>query len=552
MTGPVPGEYPPADLVVLNGRITTLAVGAPEEAEALAVRGGRIVAVGPTAEIARLAGPGTVVLDCAGRRVVPGLIDAHTHVVRAGFTWNQEVRWGTVTSLREGLDAIRARAAATPAGGWVAVVGGWHPSQFAERRPPTRDEVEAVAPDHAVLVQFLYEWAMVNRRGRELVDWSSAAAAGVDPATIERDADGHPTGLVRALPSLRWLYGQLPAPTFAEQVDSTEAVTRELASMGITGVIDGGGSNTGPDVYRPLYETWRQDRLPIRVRLTLHGRGPRTEEPDIAGYLRNLHPGQGDDRLRVLGVGEIVLWSLHDGFNRYPDLSAEQLGRLEQLLRACAEARMTVHLHLIRPETTAATLDLWERIDREVGMRDLRWAIVHGHSVRPEQADRLARLGAAVIGEALLRLEGDEVRHMWGADALRAAPPMAALAASGVAVAAGSDAFRVASYNPFATLQWLTTGRTASGTQIWDAANRVGRRQALEMMTTRAAWCSFEERSRGRLQPGYLADLAVLTDDFFAVPDEQIPQIRSELTVVGGEVVWSSGRMTEPSTQERT
>lgn len=528
-----------ADTVILGGRITTMRTDNINDAEALAINGDRISAVGTTAEITELVDDQTLVLDVDGRTVIPGLIDAHVHFARAGFTWNNEVRWGTVTSLQQGLDLIAERARNIPKGEWITVIGGWHPFQFRENRHPTIEDLDRVAPDHPVFVQFLYTYGMLNSVGRSRVPLERAIDEGVDPATMDFDGTGSPTGIVRTLPSLKWLYSQLPAPTFEDQVQSTIAAGHEFARFGITGVIDGGGANTGADVYGPIFETWRRGELTPRVRLTMHASGPGEEETEVGGYLRFIPPRVGDERLSVLGVGEIVMWPFHDNLNRPPQSTPENIDRLETLLRQCAESRSTVQMHLIHPETTDLVVDMWDRIHQKTPIDDLRWAIVHGESLTSEHCERLASMGVGVIGEAVLRMGGDQYVEDWGAERFEYAPNLRELRAAGVKVAVGSDGLRAATYNPFATLQWLTTGQSLTGLQVWSQDNVLDRLSALSLMTREAGWFSFEEAERGVLEPGRLADVSVLSDDYFDVPEAELPDLRSDLTMVGGDVVWS-------------
>ena len=531
-----------ADLVLRGGKVTTLAVDGttPEEAQSLAIERDRVVWVGDDSDADAWVGPETEVVDLGGRRVIPGLNDGHVHFVRAGLTWNDEIRWGTISSLADGLRQIEEQVASTPPGTWIRVIGGWHPSQFEEQRHPTQDELNELAPEHPVIVQFLYEWAIVNDAAYELIDWEGAQESGVDPSTLDRDEDGRPIGLVRGMPSLRWLQAQLPVPSLAQQVESTRAASLEFSSFGITALIDGGGSNTGPDKYDAVYESWRRGELTVRVRTTVHPSDPGTEEEQIGGFLRYSHHRQGDDMLSVLAIGENITFPVSDSFARLPDLSDHQLDRLRAIFDACAAKRWTVQMHMIRPEKTAAMLDLWREVHEKHDISELRWGIVHGTSLTVEDIPTLKELGIGVLAEALLRLEGDEVTNYWGEERLRWAPPVKALREAGVPTTVGSDALRVASYNPYATLQWLLTGQTLTGRQVWDPANVLDRRAALESVTTDATWFSFEESQRGRLQPGYLADLAVLSDDYFAVGTDELLDLRSELTIVGGRTVWSS------------
>ncbi len=532
------------DLLLVNGRITTLADQAdvPAEASALAITADRVVAVGSDDDVRALAGDATRIVDLGQRRVVPGLIDPHTHYVRAGRTWDDEVHWTGIDSLRAALDTIGDAARQTEPGTWICVMGGWHPTQFAERRHPTREDLDAVAPDHPVLVQFLYEWGLLNSAGMHLLDLDGAAAdAPIDPDTIERDTDGRVTGRVRTLPSLKWLFGRVPGPDPSREFDSTIAAGRELARLGVTGVIDGGGANMGPDAYATVVEVARADALPVRVRLTVHSEGAGLEEEQFSAYLAGQGPADVGDRLSVIGAGEILLWSMHDSFTRLPQIDDEQTGRLRTLLTRLAEARWTLHMHLIRPETTDLVLDLVEEIDRVHPVGELRWSIVHGHSVAAHHAPRIARLGMGVVAEALLRLEGDEVAGTGGFPEVFDGPDVHALTAHGVVIGAGSDAYRVSSYNPFDTIHWLVTGRSLSGRQVQRSDLCRDRLQALAMLTHDAAWFSFEEHERGRLQPGWLADVAVLSDDLLSVDTDDIPRITSVLTLVGGRPTHDDG-----------
>ncbi len=530
-----------SDLVVTNGRITTLATdgSTPATAEALAVRNGRVEWVGQDTDAGDWIGERTTVLDLGGRSVIPGIIDAHVHFVRAGLTWNDELRWGTVSSLAEGLEQIRQRAASQPEGTWIRVVGGWHPSQFEENRPPTREELDRVAPEHPVLVQYLYEWGMVNAVGHRMVNWDGASDDGVDPSTIDLDDAGNPIGVVRTLPSLRWLQAELPVPELEAQVASTEAASREFLSYGVTGVIDGGGSNTGPDKYDAVYEAWRRNLLGIRVRMTMHASRAGAEEDEFAGYFRFAHARQGDGFLKLLGIGEQILVTTSDDFDRTSQLPA-QLDRVTAVLREAARRRWTVQMHMIRPDTLDLVLPIWQEIHREHDIRALRWAIVHGTGLATRHFEVLQEVGAGVITEALLRLCGEDALDYWGAEALEWAPPVRQLQAAGIPVAVGSDALRVASYSPFATLQWLTTGQSVVGTQLWHPDNVLDLDEALALMTADASWFSFEDHERGRLQPGHLADFVALSHHLADLAPSEFTDVRSDLTVVGGELAWAS------------
>ena len=532
-----------AELILVDGRVTTLASDGftPAQVPALAVRGGRVVFAGSNDEARAYAGAGTRVVDLGGRRVIPGLVDSHIHFVRAGLTWNDEVRWEGVADLAAGLGRITKAAGRLAPGQWIRVIGGWHPAQFADRAEPDRADLDRAAPGHPVFLQFGYDWGKLNSRAMQEIDLRRALAEGVDPACVDLDADGAPTGVVCGMAALRWLYWQLPEPTLEEQIASTAAASRELSRRGLTGVIDGGGSNSGPDVYRAVYETWRRGQLTLRTRLLVHAARPGLEREQLGGFLRYLHPRFGDDVLRVLGMGEIVHYGVHDGFEHHPAPNADVLAELTDVFEQCADKQWPVQIHTIRPETIELVLDAWERLGRPDAQRDLRWSLVHGEGIDAGQIERLAALGAGVLAPAMLRFEGEDLDgEPWDADRLAGAPPLRALIEAGVHVGGGTDAMRVASYDPFTALHWYVTGRTVSGRALWHPDNRLTREQALRIYTQEPAWFSFEERDRGSLQPGMLADLAVLDRDYFTVPEEEIPALQVELTLLGGRPTWVS------------
>lgn len=272
----------------------------------------------------------------------------------------------------------------------------------------------------------------------------------------------------------------------------------------------------------------------------MHSSGPGEEEAEIGGYLRFIPPRVGDKKLSVLGVGEIMLWPLHDHVSRPPTITPENVSRAEAIFRQCAKSGRTVQMHVIHPDTTELVIDMWSRVHSSTPIDSLRWTIVHGMSLTEEHCDRLAAMGVGVIGDAMLRMGGDKFVEIWDAERFAFAPNLKKLRSAGIKIAVGSDGLRGATYNPFATLQWLTTGTTLSGLQVWNPDNTLDRVSALSLMTREAPWFSFEEDERGVLEPGRLADIAVLSEDYFSVPASDLPLIRSDMTMVGGEIVWSS------------
>ncbi|GII95994.1 amidohydrolase [Sinosporangium siamense] len=526
------------DLILVNGRITTMAgYDTTAESEALAIAGDRVAAIGTSEEIGKLAGPATQVVDLAGRRVIPGLIDSHVHIMRAGRTWNDEVRWENEPTLASALAAIGRRAESLPPGAWIRTIGGWHPGQFPEGRGPTREELDAVAPDNPVYVQFLYDWAVLNTAAMQAIDVNAGLVAELGAEHFETGADGELTGKVSGTEMMKWFYSRMPAPTFEEQVASTAAMSRELNRLGITGAIDGGGMNSGPDTYRAMYETWRRGELTVRTRLTLHASAAGREFEEMAGYQRFTPLDLGDGMLRVLGAGELILYRSLDKIGQPADVGAEAQSQFLEMFRDLAKNRWTIHAHAHQHETIDAILTAWEKVHAEFDISGLRWSLVHAEPLKPIDLERLQALGGGVLAQGLFRFQGEDALEIWGEEVVAEAPPFRKMLDLGMRVGLGSDAMRVASYNPFTTLAWFLTGRTVHGRETLAGHNLLSREEALRGYTASGAWFSFEEDERGRLEPGMLADIAVLSDDYFEVEVERIPLIESVLTFVGGRVV---------------
>lgn len=527
-----------ASTIVRGGRVWAGA-GTEGDATAVAVRDGRIIAVGDDATVSVLAGPSTRFIDAGGRRVVPGLIDSHIHMVRAGLTWNQNVDWSGMRSLAEALAAVAARVAATPPGTWVCVVGGWGPGQFVEGRMPTVAELDAISSDHPIFVQYLYESAIVNRAGREAIGIVRGAP---DPerGTFERDADGEPTGFCQGVGAFHACIAAAGRPDFATQVEWTAAIMRRLNRCGITGVIDPGGMGMAPEAYRPLYELWRRGGMTVRTRLFLMPQGAGLERDQVRDNIRHLHPGFGDDWLRLTGAGEMVSFGFFDLEGVRPfEVTDDAADVLEELLEELITAGWSIHLHAVMTPTITRMLDVFEKVlgRTTVDPDRVRISMAHIEPITDADMDRMARLGiGAGIQDRMVLRAGDSAR-VWGEHVVRRSPPLRGFLDRGIVIGGGTDATAVSPYDPWRSLWWLVTGRTLDDGPARDPQWNLTREEALTAYTSGSAWLSVDERSRGRLEPGMLADLVVLTKDYFTVDEDDIPGIESWVTMVGGDVV---------------
>jgi hypothetical protein len=540
------GAPVPPDLILVNSRFTTLDRAMPNP-EAVAIAGGRFSAVGAARDILPTAGPDTRVLDLGGRRAIPGLIDSHTHVIRGGLNYNMELRWDGVPTLADAMAMLKRQAEITPPPQWVRVVGGFTEHQFVEKRLPTLEEINAAAPDTPVFILHLYDRALLNAAALRVVGYIKDTP-NPPGGEIVRDASGTPTGLLLAKPNALILYSTLakgPKLPPELQLNSTRHFMRELNRLGITSVIDaGGGFQNYPDDYAIIEKLHADGELTLRIAYNLFTQKAGNEVADFTRWTGMVTPGQGDDVYRANGAGEMLVFSAAD-FEDFretrPDMAPQMEGELESVLRVLAENRWPWRLHATYDETIGRALDVFEKVDRDIPLAGLNWFFDHAETITPRNIDRIAALGGGIAVQHRMAFQGEYFIDRYGAKAAEATPPIARMLAAGLPVGAGTDATRVASYNPWVSLAWLVTGKTVGGTRLYPAANRLDREQALRLWTEANTWFSTEQGKKGRIEIGQLADLAVLSDDYFTVPEERIAHLSAVLTLLGGEVVHGTG-----------
>lgn len=539
-----------SDLILHNARITTLDRGRPQ-AGAVAMADGRFVAVGEDDEVLKLATADTRIIDAQQRRVIPGLIDSHIHVIRGGLNYNLELRWDGVPSLADAMRMLAAQVARTPAPQWVRVVGGFSEWQFAEKRLPTLDEINAIAPETPVFILHLYDRALLNR--------AALRAAGYTRDTpnppgglIARDTSGEPTGLLLAEPNALLLYSALsrgPKLPHEFQVNSTRHFMRELNRLGVTSVIDaGGGFQNYPDDYKVIEELHQAGQLTLRIAYNLFTQKPKEEVADFSGWAKQVKPGQGDGMYRHNGAGEMLVFSAAD-FEDFrmprPDLPHSMESELEAVVRVLVQNRWPWRLHATYDETITRSLDVFEKVNRDMPFDGLHWFFDHAETVSDRSLERIAQLGGGVAIQHRMSYQGEFFVQRYGREAVERTPPFKRMLELGVPLGCGTDATRVASHDPWNALSWLVTGKTLGGLTMYPAGRRVDRETALELWTVRNTWFSNEESLKGRIKVGQYADLAVLSEDYFSVPEDRIRQLTSVLTVVDGAVVFGAGEFSE-------
>ncbi|TEA77197.1 amidohydrolase [Allopusillimonas ginsengisoli] len=534
------------DVIFFNGQITTLDPSNPQ-ATAVAIKDGKFVAVGADQEILALAGSDTRTIDLCRRSALPGLFDNHTHVVRGGLNYNLELRWDGVRSLADAMDMLKRQVAVTPAPQWVRVVGGFTEHQFTEKRLPTIDEINAVAPDTPVFLLHLYDRALLNRAALRAVGYTKETP---EPpgGEITRDGQGNPTGLLLAKPNAMILYATLakgPKLPLEYQINSTRHFMRELNRLGVTGVIDaGGGFQNYPEDYAVVRQLADEGQMTVRLAYNLFTQKPKEEKEDFLKWTSSVKYKQGTDYFRHNGAGEMLVFSAAD-FEDFrqprPDMPPEMEGELEEVVRILAQNRWPWRLHATYDETISRALDVFEKVNQDIPLEGLNWFFDHAETISDRSIDRIAALGGGIAVQHRMAYQGEYFVERYGVAAAEATPPIARMLDKGVKVSAGTDATRVASYNPWVSLAWMITGKTVGGLRIYPQRNCLDRETALRMWTEKVAWFSNQENERGRIEKGQFADFIVPSKDYFACAEDEISFLTSDLTVVGGRVVYGAG-----------
>jgi predicted amidohydrolase YtcJ len=526
----------PVDLVLTGGKVITV----DEKftiAQAIAVTGDRIVAVGSNDVIASLAGPATRRIDLAGRAVVPGMIDNHAHYMEEGVLWTDELRLDNVTTRAQAIEMMKAKAAALPPDRWVYTLGGWSPDQFTDdKKSFSRAELDQIVSTHPLLLQFT--------RGETFVNSKAIEVLGLEARTepwVTRDASGRATGVIDALipggfAGGNELTARIPRPTLQDVERNGMAMIKELNAVGLTA-----SSGTCPDEFVPIFRSWaREGRLNKRFFcIVAANTGASAEAVSKAlPEIEKMKLFQGDNWVDHIAYGEGLYGPAGDSMvvakGTQPPEAFAQWGRIA---REVARAGMPLHSHTTLEHTFEGFLDQIEQINREFPVRNLHWALIHDEQVTAEHLERMKNLGlyasiqprATIMGGIYHREHGDRAFTM---------PNFRLIQDSGIVWGLGTDAFEVNQYNPFVTLSYAVTGKMVGGTVTNRAT--VGREDALIAHTRRNALIIMQENNLGSIAPGKYADLLVLDRDYLTVPADEIKDIRPVITMVGGRVVYDA------------
>ncbi len=486
------------NLILFNGKITTL----QGEVSAIAIKEGLVEAIGSDDEIKKL---GTECIDLNQRRVIPGLNDSHLHLIRGGLNYNMELRWDGVPSLSYALEMLKEQVLRTPPPQWVRVIGGWSEFQFAEKRLPTLKELNEIAPETPVFILHLYDRALLNAAALRAVGYTKETP---DPigGRIERDPNGNPTGMLIAEPNAMILYATLakgPKLSLSDQINSTRHFTRELNRLGLTSCIDaGGGFQNYPEDYQVIETLHKNQQLTLRIAYNLFTQKPGQEFTDFQKWSKMVTPSSGDSMYRLNGAGEMLVFSaadFEDFLYARPDMPSNMEGDLKKVVHFLVENRWPFRLHATYNETITRALNVFEEINREVPFNKLSWFFDHAETVSDANLERIKALEGGIAIQHRMAFQGEYFIQRYGAEAAKRSPPIRKMLDLGIPIGAGTDATRVASYNPWISLYWLVTGKTVGGTALYGEENRLGRLEALRLYTLGSAALSREENVKGSL-----------------------------------------------------
>jgi predicted amidohydrolase YtcJ len=535
-----------ADRVLYGGVVRTLD-DRDTVAPAIALAGNRVLAVGGSAAMRALAGPGTALYDLRGRAVLPGFIDSHNHLLATGLNLDAVDLSGART-VADVLAAIRTRAARTPPGEWVVTSSRWHESQLAEARFPTRRELDAAAPAHPVLI----------RRGGHNVVANSAALrrGGVDESTPDPPGgtyvrrDGELTGHIIGAPAFGRVTAQVPPPDTARMTAAVAEAAARYAAVGLTGVIDPGLGAEQIDAYARAHAAGTLAVRAVLMQRVAPGTTSQEEERALDQLSRPVpavEPRNPDaaflqvDGIKIVADGGVETNFLREPYAFTDDPSAPR-GKpqvspenLTAVCRRAAAAGRQVGVHCVGDAAIDLVLDAFEAADAVRPIAPLRWTLIHATLAHPEHLARARRLGLVLaVQQPLIYALGAGWVKYWGRERAARASPLRRYLDSGLPVGGGSDA-PVAPFAPLLGI-WSSVTRATEFAGVLGPEWGCTVAEALRLYTRGSAFCSFDENRRGQLRPGFLADLVVLGADPLAVPVDALRDLSVDLTIVDGVV----------------
>jgi len=534
----------PADLVVRNAKVTTIDPKQPS-AQAFAIKDGLFYRVGSNNSVADLIGAKTKVIDAKGHRVIPGLHDSHTHGIREGLHYGMELRWDWVDSIEEALAMLAEEVKHTPKGQWIRVVGGFSWEQFREKRMPTLEEINKIAPDHPVYIFYLYAYGMLNRKAIEVLNYNNEPIDLYAKGRIEKNRNGKATGIITAAPSGLIMYktlSKLPKKSKGQQVLGARHFMNEMNVLGITSISDaGGGGMQYPDAYDVIYDVHKRGQMTVRTGIHTFPQVGGREYADYKRWIKMIKPGDGDDMLRFIGGGENICWAAYDYeifAQERPNLAKNVRDVALPIYKLLAENNWPWRQHITYNESAEILLKMYEEVAAAGGGKLPKGTIIdHAETFSEKTLERVAKLELGIAVQNRISYQAEDFVKQYGSAKLAQTPPIRKMLKMGIPVGGGTDATRVTSYNPWYSIHWLATGKSRGGRQMYGDDNILSREEALHLWTKGSAWFTGDQARKGAIQAGKLADFSILNQDYMAIPDALIPRTHAKLTSVGGKIV---------------
>jgi predicted amidohydrolase YtcJ len=519
-----------ADTIIFNAQILQ---NNETFVSALAIKDQKIRALGSDEQIQKFVGPNTRKINAEGKLVIPGLIDSHIHAIRAGLSFQSEVSWSGVKTVEQGLDRIRIASQQKPLGSWIIIAGGWVPEQFHDGIIPSQEQLLKAAGSHPLYIQKLYSSVFVSPRGLEALGASSNSEL-LSRFDVELNKAGNATGWLNgSARTISDLFDYLPKITPKTQYESTKLFFKELNRYGITGVYDPGGYNFPFESYASLWKLHSQKELSIRVAYSLSAPKKGSELTDFKKIMQRIP--KNDAMLNWNGIGENVTWGMYN--NESPTVNDQQ--QLQKVLEWAAKEKITVTLHWNNNESISRLLDVIDRVQLNYSIKDLRWSIAHINNIDENTLMRMKKNYLGWLAQNALYFQANNFADKYGVEALSISPRLRQAINLNIPVGLGTDAHRVMDFNPFVAIEWLITGKSIDGRNGRQSSQLLNISEALDLYTKGSAYFLPDGNLRGELSVGKYADLAILNQNIFTIPTEQIHQTQSEFTMVGGKVVYS-------------
>ena len=531
------------DTVYYNGKIITVNSAFAID-EAFAVRGDRFLAVGKSASVRALAGPATRLVDLQGRTVIPGLIDNHLHQYRGASTILRGAEMAGARSLKELLERLGKAVTSAKPGQPVLAGGGWDPREFPEKRAPTRQELDQLAPHNPLL--------LVRTRSQLFLNTLAIKAAGITRQTeqiggipIPKDAAGEPTGEIDEPQAVTPVTNKLiPPPDDNEKKQLILRAQQVLNAAGLTSIRE---LSLAPEIMRLYSDLRRENKLTVRVSMGMEANASDADRLEEMLRPWGLGTGFGDDWLRLDSVAEFSVdsgveaaWLRMAHLGERSDYRGDSRISADKLKTAVGVMQRygwRPSIHLIGDQALDLALDAYEAANQRSPIGPRRWTVEHIPVSQPDQMDRLAKLGVIISAQIQPYLDAPAMLKDWGQERAERAVPVREWLDHKLMVGSGTD-WPARTLSPFVTIYFYVTRKVVDGSAL-GLAQKISRQEALRLATINNAYITFEETSKGSIEPGKLADFLVLSDDFLTAPEDRIRSLHPVATYVGGRKVYS-------------